>query len=94
MKSRIKQETSPKKRTESKIFSLCCQNSFLIYFSRFNIGVGVSANIGTEVGIGPKVGVKYERAGRVFAVDEVKETLDLGFHNSTKVCAEYILVCK
>ena len=54
-------------------------------FFRFNIDVGVSANIGPEIGIGPNVGVNYEREGRVFSMDEFKETLDLGFHNNTKV---------
>ena len=49
--------------------------------------MGVSANIGAEVGITPKVGVAYEREGRAFTHQEVKETLDVGFHNSTKVCS-------
>ena len=54
-------------------------------FVRFNIDVGVSANIGPEIGVGPKFGVNYEREGREFVGNEVQETLDLGFHNITKV---------
>ena len=53
--------------------------------NRLNVGLGVSANIGPEIGIGPNVEVNYEREGRVFSMDEFKETLDLGFHNNTKV---------
>ena len=49
--------------------------------------MGVSANMD---GIGPKVKVSYEREGRVFNVDEVKETLDLGFHNNTKVFYKHL----
>ena len=79
-----------RKRTEIKLilkFVDMYINHFksLKNFFRFNIDVGVSANIGPEIGVGPKFGVNYEREGREFVVNEVHETLDLGFHNITKV---------